>query len=302
MKKIQVGFLMSYDYELLKKSIPPVYALSDNIFLAMDHQQRTWSGNHFEVDPSFYEWLEAFDVDKKIHIYKDNFYVPEINGIKNDTRERYMLALEMGIGNWLVQVDSDEIFIDFEKFVKRLRKYDAYLDNPEKHPVQLAGFHINVYKYLEDGLLYIDKPTKLMLATNWPNYKVAKNTRERIIYAEDYILHEGLARTEEELLLKLNNWSHKHEMNPNFLDKWRKANKDNYHEIKDVFYLEPEIWKDLAYLPSKDLTELKKLVADAPNLKIPPMKLFFRNFGQWFKHSKISKPTYKPKFESYFNS
>jgi len=302
MKKIQVGFLMSYDYELLKKSIPPVYALADTIFLAMDHKKRTWSGNYFEVDPSFYQWLAEFDSDKKITIYEDNFYVPDITGIQNDTRERYMLALKMGIGNWLVQVDSDEIFIDFEKFVRRLRKYDSYLDNPDQHPIQLAGFHINVYKYLDDGLLYIDEPTKLMLATNWPNYKVAKNTRERIIYADDFILHEGLARTEEELLLKLDNWSHKHEMNPNFLEKWRNANKDNYREITDVFYLEPEIWKSLAYLPSKSLTELKKLVAEAPNLKIPKMKLFFRNFGQWFKHSKISKPTYKPKFEKYFNS
>jgi len=300
MKKIQVGFLMSYDYELLKKSIPPVYDLADTIFLALDHQKRTWSGNHFEVDSSFYEWLEQFDVKKKIVIYEDNFYVPEITGIENDTRERYMLALKMGVGNWLVQVDSDEIFIDFEKFVKRLRKYDSYLINPEKHPIQFAGFHINVYKYLEDGLLYIDKPTKLMLATNYPNYKCAKNTRERIIYDEDFVLHEGLARTEEELLLKLENWSHKKDINATFLEKWRSANKDNYQSIKDVFYLEPEIWKDLGYFPSKSLSELKKMVEEDTNLRIPKVKLFFRNFGQWFKHSKISKPTYKPKFEKYF--
>ena len=302
MKKIQVGFLMSYDYELLKKSIPPVYAKADTIFLAIDHERRTWSGNHFTVDPDFYEWLKTFDTDKKIQIYEDNFYVPEINAIQNDTRERYMLALKMGVGNWLVQVDSDEIFIDFEKFVKRLRKYDSYLVNPESHPIQFAGFHINVYKYLENGMLYIDKPTKMILATNWPNYKVAKNTRERIVYNEDYILHEGLARDEEELLLKLRNWGHKHEVNPHFLEKWRRANKENYEEITDVFYLEPEIWKSLAYMPSKSLAELKKLVSDAPNLKIPKIKLFFRNFGQWFKHSKISKPAYKPKFETYFNS
>jgi hypothetical protein len=300
MKKIQVGFLMSYDYELLKKSIPPVYELADTIFLALDHQKRTWSGNHFDVDPSFYEWLEKFDVKKKIVIYEDNFYVPEITGIENDTRERYMLALKMGVGNWLVQVDSDEIFIDFEKFVKRLRKYDSYLINPEKHPIQFAGFHINVYKYLDYGLLYIDKPTKLMLATNYPNYKCAKNTRERIIYDEDFVLHEGLARTEEELLLKLENWSHKQDINATFLEKWRSANKDNYQSIKDVFYLEPEIWKDLGYFPSKSLSELKKMVEEDTNLRIPKVKLFFRNFGQWFKHSKISKPTYKPKFEKYF--
>jgi len=300
MKKIQVGFLMSYDYELLKKSIPPVYDLADTIFLALDHQKRTWSGNYFEVDSSFYEWLEKIDVKKKIVIYEDNFYVAEISAIENDTRERYMLALKMGIGNWLIQVDSDEIFINFEKFVKRLRKYDSYLINPEKHPIQFAGFHINVYKYLDNGLLYIDKPTKLLLATNYPNYKCAKNTREQIIYNEDFVLHEGLARTEEELLLKLENWGHKQEINKEFLEKWRSANKDNYQSIKNVFYLEPEIWKDLGYFPSKSLSELKKMVEDDTSLRIPKMKLLLKNFGQWFKHSKISKPFYKPDFEKYF--
>lgn len=300
MKKIQVGFLMSYDYELLKKSIPPVYDLADNIFLALDHKQRTWSGNHFEVDPSFYEWLKTFDTDNKIIIYENDFYVSEISTIENDTRERHLLALKMGIGNWLIQVDSDEIFIDFEKFVNRLRKYDSYLVNPEKHPIQFAGFHINVYKYLDEGLLYINKPTKLILATNYPNYHCAKNTRERIVYNEDFILHEGLARTEEELELKLANWGHKQDVNAFFLEKWKRADKDNYKTIKDVFYLEPEIWKELGYFPSKSLPELKKMVQNDASLKIPKMKLFFRNFGQWFKHSKIMKPNYKPKFKMYF--
>ena len=300
MKKIQVGFLMSYDYELLKKSIPPVYEMADTIFLALDHKKRTWSGNYFEIDGSFYKWLKEFDVKNKVVIYEDDFYVPEISGMQNDTRERYMLALKMGIGNWLIQVDSDEIFIDFEKFVKRIRKYDSYLKNPSKHPIQFAGFHINVYKYLEDGLLYVNKPTKLLLATNYPNYKYAKNTKERIIYDEDFILHEGLARTEEELVLKLKNWSHREDVNPNFLEKWKRANKDNYQEIKDVFYLNPEIWKELGYFPTKSLTELKKLVQEDHNLRIPRVKLFFRNFGQWFKHLQIKKINYNPKFEKYF--
>jgi hypothetical protein len=301
MKKIQVGFLMSYDYELLKKSIPPVYELSDTIFLALDHKKRTWSGNHFEIDPLFLEWLKEFDVKNKITIYEDDFYVSEINAIENDTRERYMLALKMGIGNWLIQVDADEIFIDFEKFVKKLRKYDSYLENPEKHPIQFAGFHINVYKYLENGLLYVKKPTKLLLATNYPNYKCAKNTRERIVYDETFVLHEGLARTEEELTLKLANWGHKHEINDTFLAKWKSANKDNYESIKNVFYLKPEIWKELGYFPSSSLSDLKELVQNDPSLSIPKGKLFFRNFGQWFKHSWIRKPNHKPKFEKYFN-
>jgi hypothetical protein len=299
MKKIQVGFLMSYDYELLKKSIPPVYELADTIFLAIDHQKRTWSGNYFEVDTSFYDWLKQIDVDHKISIYEDDFYIPSLNAIENDTRERHMLANKMGLGNWLIQVDSDEIFIDFKKFIDKLRKYDSYLIHPEKHPIQFAGFHINVYKYLDEGMLYINKPTKLLLATNYPNYKYAKNTKSRIVYDDTYILHEGLARTEEELKLKLANWGHKHEINSTFLEKWQRANKDNYQTIKNVFYLDAHTWPELGYFPSCNLNEIKKMVYSDAKLAIPKSKLWSKNFGQWFKH--LFK-TANNSFESYFDN
>ncbi|MGB6269274.1 MAG: hypothetical protein WBF67_09720, partial [Olleya sp.] len=159
MKNIVVGFLMSYDYEKLKLSIPPVYEEADKIYIALDHEQRTWKGERFEVDSSFFEWLTHFDTDSKIKFYKDNFYVPELNAIQNDTRERHLISLKMGIGNWLVQVDSDEIFIDFKQFVNTLRQHDKFLDNPKKNPLQIAGFLINIYKYLDKGMLYVDEPT-----------------------------------------------------------------------------------------------------------------------------------------------
>ena len=33
-----------------------------------------------------------------------------------------------------------------------MRKYDSYLDNPKSHPVQISGYHIDIYKYLDDEL------------------------------------------------------------------------------------------------------------------------------------------------------
>jgi hypothetical protein len=300
MKKIHVGFLLSYDYNKLKLSIPPVYKEADRIFMALDKNHVTWSGNSFTVDQSFYDWLKELDTENKIEIYRDDFYISGLTPIQNDTRERHLLSLKMGLGNWLIQVDSDEYFIDFKAFTKVLRRHNHLLDNPERHPVQFAGFHINIYKYLDDGLLYVNKPTKFLLATNYPNYKNAKNTKERIIYSETFVLHEGLARTEEELALKLANWGHMHEVNNSFLEKWKIADKDNYHTIKDVFYLDSGTWKELGYLPSRSLEDVKKLVYQDKSLSIPPLKLFFRNFGQWFKHSRIKKGAYKPAFEKYF--
>jgi len=284
MKKIQVGFLVSYDYEKLKQSLPPVYAAADQIFLAIDKQCRTLTGNTFTIHDDFYKWLDALDVDKKITIYKDNFYMPELNPIDNDTRERTMLGEKMGIGNWLIQIDADEVFIDFERFVQHLRKYDHLLEQPHKNKVQFSGFLINIYKYLDSGLLYVNEATKFMVATNYPNYKRARNTKERVIYIPHYALHETLARDEKQLEFKLSNWGHRHEINAEFFDKWKVADEHNYKELRDLFYLDPKIWKSLEFIPKNQMQNLTKIIQNNPSLAKTKFWLFKKNFGQWFKH------------------
>ncbi len=299
MKKIIVGFLMSYDYDKLKQSIPAVYTESDKIYLAIDHKCRTWKGTNFIVSPEFYKWLEGIDVDNKIEIYRDDFYKPELNTIQNDTRERHLLSLKMGEGNWFIQVDADEIFIDFKQFVDTLKSKNYFLENPKDNPVQIAGFLINIYKYLDDGLLFVDAPTKVMLATNYPNYKRARNTKERIIYTNNVLLHECLSRTEADLQFKLKNWGHSHEINEEFFPKWKKATKDNYKTLKNVFYLDPSIWKSLDYFPTQNLAEIKQLVESNPKLHPSKWFLLKKNFGQWFKFLGPFKKS-KTTFESYF--
>lgn len=300
MKKINVGFLLSYDYEKLKISIPPVYARANRIFIAIDENLLTWAGNKFEIDPEFFDWLEKFDVDKKVELYRDNFYMPSLTAIQMDTRERHMLALKMGIGNWLIQVDSDEYFLDFDKFVVSLRKYDKYLDNPKAHPIQISGYHIDIYKYVDDGILYVKNTCKVLLATNYPNYKLGRQTRERIIYVDTFTLHESLSRSENDLEYKLNNWGHYDEVNPYFLDKWKSANKENYKEIKDVFYLNPTQWKDLGFVAVTNLAEIKGHFENKEDMKFSSFYLWKKNFGQWFKHLKIFKLNKKVSFEKYF--
>lgn len=277
MKKIHVGFLLSYDYEKLKLSIPPVYDTADRIFIAEDSNNKTWSGNEFVVDNSFYDWLKDFDVDNKIELYRDNFYIPELTAIENDTRERHLLSLKMGIGNWLIQVDSDEYFIDFKSFVSNLRKYDHYLDNPEKNKVQFAGFWIIIYKYTEHGILYVNKPMKAVFATNYPNYKYARRTNERTIYFDNLVLHESIARTEEELRYKLKNWGHNEDVNSGFMKKWITVDETNYDKFEDFYYIEPKRWKKLDYLPTREISEVKC------KIKLSKRYLIMKNFGQWFK-------------------
>lgn len=299
MKQICVGFLMSYDYEKLKQSIPPVYEKSDKIYLALDENQNTWKGEFFNVSSAFFDWLKDIDVDNKIEVYKDNFYKPNLTPGQNEARERYLLSVKMGIGNWLIQVDADEFFLNFNQFVTTLRKHDSFLSNPKKTPVQIAGFLINIYKYLEEGILYVDEPTKVMLATNYPNYKHGRNTKERIIYTNNLLLHECLSRTEEELQFKFDNWGHNNQVNAEFFDKWRKANATNYKTLNNLFYLDPKIWKGLGFFPTTTISEIKTIVEKSPQLQPKASFLAKKNFGQWFKHLKPFKKD-RTAFESYF--
>lgn len=283
MKKIHVGFLLSYDYDKLKLSIPPVYNASDRIFIAIDENLTTWSGTKFEVNSSFFDWLEEFDTEKKIEIYRDNFYIPELTAIEMDTRERYKLSLKMGIGNWLIQVDSDEYFLDFNKFVKDIKKYDHFLTNPEQHKIQIAAFWVIIYKYTEEGILYVDKRMKAIFATNYPNYICARRTDERIIYTDSIVLHESVSRTEEELRLKIKNWGHSDSVNVGFLNKWLAVNETNYKDYQDFYYIEPNRWKKLGYFPTKNVMEITNLIKSNNKLKVSKSFLFFKNLGQFIK-------------------
>ena len=134
---IKVGFLVSYDFKYLYQSIPLVYNDADLIVLAVDKERLTWSGNPLVIDPDFFEWVQKFDVLKKIVIYEDSFFVPENSPAQNDTRERNLLAKAMGEGGWHIQIDSDEYFNDFKSFTDFLKERNNLLQNPEANPVEI---------------------------------------------------------------------------------------------------------------------------------------------------------------------
>jgi len=283
MNKIQVGFLMSYDYKLLKNSIPFVYEDSDSIFIALDKNFKTWTGDVFEVEDSFFDWLSNYDIENKITIYKEDFYDSSLNPMENEVRERKMLASKMGIGNWIIQIDSDEYFINFKGFIQELKSRNKFLINPENHKIQIAGYYINLYKHTKDGILYVSEVRNQKFATNYPNYRTGRNTKERVIYIPNIVIHECLSRSEEEIRTKFSNWGHSHQVNiDEFLEKWKLVDQVNYKEYQDFFYLEPEKWKFLDFIEGKSLDKISKSLAEK---KLEPSEFYLakKNFGQWFK-------------------
>ena len=299
--KIQVGYLVSYDYELLKNALPTIYKEADNIFLAIDKSRKTWKGDSIEINPDFFAWIKSFDVDNKIVVFEEEFYVPTLTTMECEVRERKMLAEKMGIGNWLIQLDSDEYFYDFKKFVGYLKSKNKFLENPQRQIIQICCFKINLYKYVEGGVMYVDKLDKFMVATNYPNYRIGRHGKCRSIYVDSVSLHDCLSRTRSELEQKLDNWGHNEDINKeDFLKKWDSVNYSNYKSMKGFFYLNPMHWKTIEFMKGNSLQELLINFKSSDTIKISSFFLVRKNFGQWFKHLKLFKPNKKKEFENYF--
>ena len=87
MNKIQVGFLVSYDYDLLKFAIPALYEDSDTIFLAIDKNRKTWKGENFDISPDFFEWIKTYDPNNKIVLFEEEFYISRQTPMECEIRE-----------------------------------------------------------------------------------------------------------------------------------------------------------------------------------------------------------------------
>lgn len=285
---IKVGFLVSYDFKYLYKSIPLVYDASDLIVLAVDRERLTWSGNPLFIDPLFFEWVKEFDHSNKIVIYEDTFYIPENSPAENDTRERNLLAKAMGEGGWHIQIDSDEYFNDFKSFASFLKEKNHYLKNPEKHPVEVHVQWITLFKKVEGGFLYIkDSLDAIEVATNYPKYKYMRATRHsNKIITKFILLHQSWAREDEEIHTKIINWSHRDDSdNVAFYDFWKNLNLNNYHQFTNFHENDPTKWKALEFVSEDEIDSLKINISDFQLFKLKTKKHLVQFIREKLPHS-----------------
>ncbi len=268
--------MVSYDYDFIKSSLPLLYNDADQVTLAIDKNRRTWNGEFYTIDKGFFDWVSAIDVQSKIKIYEDDFYVSELTTIENDTRERMMLAEFMGSGGWHVQIDSDEYFVDFGGFVRYLKSLDYYLNDPQKTPVDICVFWTVLYKRVANGFLYIrDNQEICFAATNFPNYAVARAGNNRRKFVPFSVLHQTWARGEDEIKMKFRNWSHNIDFDTSiYYQKWKDADEHNYHMFHNLHPLKPAQWKGLGFVPGGDVQEVVKQLGSSGELRVPGWVLF----------------------------
>lgn len=86
--KIAVGFLIAYDYAILKHSLPLGYASADKIVLSLDDNRLTWAGQNFSFDNEFKKWIQAFDRQGKVEWKEEHYYIRGNSPMEKETRQR----------------------------------------------------------------------------------------------------------------------------------------------------------------------------------------------------------------------
>jgi hypothetical protein len=249
---IKVGMLAAYDWNLLKSSIPRIYNEADLIVIALDKERRSWAGNKFNIPDHFFQWIKSIDEEHKIEIYEDNFFVSRLSPMENDTRERNLLARFLGDGGWHIQIDSDEYFLDFGAFVKKLKNLDT------EGPITICCRWLPLIKKINDGYLLVDFKDKnyetFPVATNCPVYVSARRNEAPAIFFDDLVVHETWARSDDELKTKLNNWGHRDDLNvESYYNLWFALDEHNCRYISDFHPLEPQLWPSLKFVRGQDI-------------------------------------------------
>jgi hypothetical protein len=253
---IKVGYLVSYDYSMLLTSVKQLYDHVNRIYVAIDIEKKTWSGNIFKIPDSFFDEVKQFDNQNKIEFYFDSFYVSDLSPIECETRERNLLLQKMGRG-WLMQLDVDEYIYDFKSISQYLKKHWYLTIFPILTPIVFRGKLVTLYRNLTEGFLFIENDERFSFITNISNYEYTRNNNKvRNHFTNINVIHQSWARTEDEIQIKIKNWGHRDDFDTQkYFEFWKNLSNTNYKNYKNIHPIVPEVWNELQFIASQTIDE-----------------------------------------------
>jgi hypothetical protein len=276
---IKVGFCVAYDWHFLAYSLPLIYSKANVICLSVDQDHISWAKQSFFWDESgFRELVNSIDKFGKIIVYTDNFHLAELTPAKNEIRQRALMAEKMGKGGWHIQLDCDEYFLEFNRFVKFLKKMPA-----RRYKFNVSCQLITVFKKVSDGYLYVYPARRkdlefLQIATRDPLYEHGRRNGYFNILADFVIVHQSWARGEAEILQKLSNWGHVNDFDvERYFQFWQNVNVNNFRKIKDFHPIQPSSWSALKFIESTSVNELIVKLRQATFPGLDPLTRFLKN-------------------------
>jgi len=254
---IKVGFCVAYDWRLLEYALPLIYNAADEIHLSVDIEKKTWANSSFELDQEgFRALISSIDLKNKVHIYEDNFHLPELTTMENEVRQRNMMATKMGPGGWHIQLDCDEYFIGFDEFIKFLKSAGR-----KNYKFNVCCSLVTLFKQVEAGFLYVapdtfQKVEFIQIATRTPHYQFGRRNGDFNIYTNFKIIHQSWARSETEIHQKIINWGHNNDFDSDyFIEFWKSLDEYNYKTVKDFHPINSSQWPFLRFIQAGSIED-----------------------------------------------
>jgi hypothetical protein len=288
-KEIKVGFCVAYDWSFLHYSLPAIYEQADKICISIDRQRKSWTGKSFSFDDErFFRFLHEMDRLKKIQVYEDDFFVPGLSPMENEVRQRNKVAEFLGKDGWHIQLDSDEYFIDFKGFVSYLQRLSP------KRKVNICCPFVTLFKQSPGGYFYIKSNSFLPgdfipIASLDPHYEFGRKNGYFNVKTRYFVVHQSWARSEQEILDKIQNWGHKEDFDVEaYFQTWKELNEQNFLQYKNFHPIVPENWESLDIIPVRSVNELISQLADRPPFTIPAGYLKRENSIWWSRFKALA--------------
>ena len=234
--------LLATDYHMAFATIQAYASIAEEILLLRDDSNISFAGNPMDIDYSdLYSWLDARpEIKSKTRIIAADLHshgTPR----QNDTMARNISSQFCKPGNWIMQVNADEVLLtDPEKVANDVATVsEGY---------QIWARWISVFKVFGKECLAIAP------ANEW----FALGTTKRNAYIDFVItpepgvklpidfLHFSWGRDPGALKQKLKNWGHCKDFDTDkFLAIWHSINLDNYRDFVNFHPLCPAMWPGL---------------------------------------------------------
>jgi hypothetical protein len=233
--------LLAYDYRYSYPAVRSYYKLADEIILGLDADRLTWMQQPFEIDmDEIKAFIADIDPQRKIRIVEGNFHSAG-NPMVNDAMERSRLSEQAAPGNWVVQIDADEILVNGPEFREWLLLKDPV-------PYNVFGRWLSVFKLFGKQALIIDPPGEYVPVATMlrGQYTGGRLTRQQGVMSPLRLLHFSWGRTPAQLMQKLRNWSHARDFDvEKFFDFWESVTLENFAEAKNFHPLHGPTWSSL---------------------------------------------------------
>lgn len=268
---VTVICLVSYDIERLFESLESYYDYADEIIFGLEARSLSMTMQPIEVPPVFFERVKAYP---KVRIVQDEFYASSRTSVENDTHQRNELSLHAKGGNWIAQIDSDEVLLNPQDFFPWL------CEQPRELAIQATW--VSLFKELDDRYMVVcERDGRTINRERWPvatakKYAciTARSTGQRARLSPLWALHYSWARTEDAVVRKANNWGHSSEIDrERTITMWRELTTANYRSYRNFHPLSPRLWPRLAYLSKEEILEqVQRYVQAQPRQRERPRR------------------------------